>query len=795
MILNAFKSLLRALAVLRGARFLRPFWRMDDLVRRLAAGLAIAALVLAVWWLNGFDWLQLDVMNLGTRARAVPPCPNVVVVGIDDATLSRLGQLPWPRTRYAKAIQNLSAAGAESIALDMWFPEADDPAADDALRQAARKAGNVFLGLCFAEDKPRVKVTRSNSRLVQDVFREAHVNVIADSDGQVRRVPWEKHTLVERFLFMPVALAARHFGVKPEEVRAEQNALRIGDVRLPLETQPDGSGAFLLDLPDTADYFEENYISFRNVENGLFRPEQVRGKIVLIGQVIVGGGYADTWETARGRKFGVVLLSEVTQQILDGRGLIPAPKAWTCLLVLMLAVSGAFLFYPGRALLGLGAHLLLLAFIWAFFFFAIVRHGLVLEPAPLTAAVIGSLAVGMVRSLRRASHELVQDARAMEILRQLSETLVSSSGMPSIVTGKRPNVSQSFVLPGQTPQVLLQTIAQAVGARQGALFLPQEPEQGLTRIAALASDGPLPTTEFADRVNQRLFQGGGAFASSDPARDLAFDATPAPNTLLAMPLSFNGRVMGAVHLYGKHATEASSGERFTPADLRLVAIMAQQTMIGLENASLYEGMRGIFMSATLALANAVDAKDPYTRGHSERVLSYSELLARAVSLPPQDVESVKMAAVLHDIGKIAIPDKILHKPGRLTMEELDVVRTHPARGEAILAPLEELRPLRPGIRHHHERFDGKGYPDQLAGKDIPLHARIICVADAFDAMTSKRFYRNAKSLEEGLEEIARCSGTQFDPELAEYFIKALHKRASVSVLPQGVLHALTNYGR
>ena len=124
--------------------------------------------------------------------------------------------------------------------------------------------------------------------------------------------------------------------------------------------------------------------------------------------------------------------------------------------------------------------------------------------------------------------------------------------------------------------------------------------------------------------------------------------------------------MGAVHLYGKRATEASSGERFTPADLRLVAIMAQQTMVGLENASLYEGMRGIFMSATLALANAVDAKDPYTRGHSERVLNYSEQLARAMNLPPQDVESIKMAAVLHDIGKIAIPDEILRKPGRLT---------------------------------------------------------------------------------------------------------------------------------
>jgi HD-GYP domain-containing protein (c-di-GMP phosphodiesterase class II)/CHASE2 domain-containing sensor protein len=769
---------------------------MSDLFRRLAAGLAIAALVLALWQLHAFDWLQHDAMDLGTRARAVPPCRNVVVVGIDEESLKHLGQLPWPRRRYAKAIQALSAAGAESIALDMWFPEADDPAADDALRQAAQQAGNVFIGLFFAEEKPYIKVTRSNSRLVQGAMREAHVNVIADSDGQVRRVPWEKHTLAERFPFMPVALVARHFGAKPEEVRAEQNVLRIGEASLPLETQPDGSGAFLVDLPDTPDYFGENYLSFRDVvsdpaANGHFKPEQVRGKIVLIGQVIAGGGYADTWKTARGRKFGVILLSEVTQQILDGRSLIPAPKAWTFLMVLMLAVSGAFLFYPRHAMIGLGAHLFLLAFIWAFFFLWIARCGRELDPVPLTAAVVGSLAVGMVRSLRTASHELVQDARAMEILHRLSETLVSSTGMPTIITGKRPDVSQSFVLPGQTPQVLLQTIAEAVGARQGALFVSQQPRPGLMRIASLAGDGPLPAPEFADRVNQRLLRSGRAFASCDLKRDLALDAAPAPATLLVMPLSFKGQVMGAVHLYGKRSTEASPGERFTPADLRLVAIMAQQTMIGLENASLYEGMRGVFMSATLALANAVDAKDPYTRGHSERVFSYGEQLARAMDLPRQDVESIKMAAVLHDIGKIAIPDEILRKPGRLTAEEFDVIRTHPARGEAILAPLEELRPLRPGIRHHHERFDGEGYPDQLAGKDIPLHARIICVADSFDAMTSKRYYHEAKSLEEGLEEIARCSGAQFDPELAECFIKALSRRAPVPVLPQAVLLALT----
>ncbi len=795
MIVNAFKSLLRGLHVLRGAAVLRQIRLMDDMLRRLAAGLAIAGLVLALWWLNAFDWLQLDAMNLGARARSAPACPNVVVVGIDDASLSQFGQLPWPRKRYAEAIQKLSAAGAESIALDMWFPEADDPAADDLLRQAAQRAGNVFVGLCFAEEKPRVKVTRSNSRLVRGAIYEAHVNVIADSDGQVRRVPWEKHTLAERFLFMPVALAARHFGVKPEEVRAERNVLRIGEARFPLEAQPDGSGAFLVDLPDTRDYFEENYLSFRNVANGQFKPEQVRGKIVLIGQVIVGGGYADTWETARGRKFGVILLSEITQQLLDGRSLVPTPKPWTLLLVLALAVSGAFLFYPRHAILGFGGHLLLLAFVWAVFFFGMARYGRVLEPAPLTAAIFGSLTVGMIRSLRSAGHELVQDARAMEILHRLSETLVSSAGMPSIVTGRRPDVSESFVLPVQTPQVLLQTIAQAVGARQGALFVSRRAPPGLARIASLDGDGPLPTPEFADRINQRLFQSGRAFASSDTARDLAWNAAAAPATLLAMPLSFKGQVMGAVHLYGKCATEASSGERFTPADLRLVAIMAQQTMIGLENASLYEGMRDIFMSATLALANAVDAKDPYTRGHSERVLSYSEQLARAMDLPPQDVESIKMAAVLHDIGKIAIPDKILHKPGRLTVEEFDVIRAHPARGEAILAPLEELRPLRPGIRHHHERFDGRGYPDQLAGKAIPLHARIICIADSFDAMTSKRYYHNAKSPEEGLEEIARCSGAQFDPELAARFIKALSKRPAVPVLPQAVLRALTVYGR
>ncbi len=181
----------------------------------------------------------------------------------------------------------------------------------------------------------------------------------------------------------------------------------------------------------------------------------------------------------------------------------------------------------------------------------------------------------------------------------------------------------------------------------------------------------------------------------------------------------------------------------------------------------------LFLETIRTLAAAIDAKDPYTRGHSERVSSYSMAIARHLGLSQEQVFRIRTAAILHDVGKLGIRDGILNKPGGLTDEEFAVMRTHPAIGAQIMEPIRMLKDIIPGIRNHHETWDGTGYPDQLEGEAIPLVARIIGVADTFDAMTTNRPYQKAKTLEFVLDKMRAMSGTRFDPKVVEALLAAV----------------------
>ncbi|MBI1333529.1 MAG: diguanylate cyclase [Armatimonadetes bacterium] len=180
-------------------------------------------------------------------------------------------------------------------------------------------------------------------------------------------------------------------------------------------------------------------------------------------------------------------------------------------------------------------------------------------------------------------------------------------------------------------------------------------------------------------------------------------------------------------------------------------------------------------AAVKALAEAVDAKDEYTRGHSQRVAEYARSLAEACGSESGFVDLVFLTGTLHDVGKIGVPDAALKKPGRLTDEEFEMIKLHPALGEKIVRQIPELADALPGIRGHHERWDGRGYPDELAGETIPLVARILAIADTYDAMTSDRPYRKGLSVETALNAIEEGAGTQFDPDLAKVFVEAFRK--------------------
>lgn len=173
------------------------------------------------------------------------------------------------------------------------------------------------------------------------------------------------------------------------------------------------------------------------------------------------------------------------------------------------------------------------------------------------------------------------------------------------------------------------------------------------------------------------------------------------------------------------------------------------------------------------LRQTVEAKDPYTKGHSDRVSKYSVMLGRKLELSEEEIHTLEIGGYFHDIGKIGIPDSILLKESKLDDEEYSQIMNHPSIGAHILGDVEMFKDLIPIVLHHHERYDGRGYPSKLAGEDIPLLARIAAIADSFDAMTSKRSYRNALPLDVVIAEIERCSGTQFDPKIAAVFLEML----------------------
>ncbi|MBI4680118.1 MAG: HD domain-containing protein [Nitrospirae bacterium] len=186
-----------------------------------------------------------------------------------------------------------------------------------------------------------------------------------------------------------------------------------------------------------------------------------------------------------------------------------------------------------------------------------------------------------------------------------------------------------------------------------------------------------------------------------------------------------------------------------------------------------EELHELFIGALTSLSAAIEAKSPWTKGHSERVTEYALQTGKEMGLSEDDLEKLKIAGLLHDIGKIGTYDGVLDKPGKLTDEEYEMVKRHPKKGEDMLLPIKQLRHIIPWIKWHHERYDGKGYPDGLKGEGIPLQARILSVADAFDSMMAERPYRETPGKEKAIEELKRSSGSQFDPKVVEAFLRTL----------------------
>lgn len=271
-----------------------------------------------------------------------------------------------------------------------------------------------------------------------------------------------------------------------------------------------------------------------------------------------------------------------------------------------------------------------------------------------------------------------------------------------------------------------------------------------------------------DTVGSQVFTTGQNLLIDDTQSDPQMSNEPLTaadiRSLLAAPITWEGKVLGTLEVASRRPGQ------FDGQDRDLVSAIGEQMGVAIEKAKAYEELRDLSIGFITALVAAVEAKDPYTEGHSQRVAEEAAKLAREMGLPDQQRERLRLAALLHDIGMIGTPDAILHKEEALSDQEWEVVQAHAVRGADIVANIRGLRPIVPWIRGHHERHDGTGYPDGLAGKEIPLGARIVAVVDAFDAMISPRPYRSEHTEEEARKILSEGAGTQWDPTVVKAFL-------------------------
>ncbi len=246
-------------------------------------------------------------------------------------------------------------------------------------------------------------------------------------------------------------------------------------------------------------------------------------------------------------------------------------------------------------------------------------------------------------------------------------------------------------------------------------------------------------------------------------------------SFMSVPLKVKNKVIGVLNI-----NSSQEKKHFDDRDLKLLTILADQAAMRLDNIEMFNNLQSFYLEIVQALVGAIDAKDAYTYNHSDRAKKYAGKIASKINLPNAIVSSIEYAALMHDIGKIGIPDGILLKKERLTKEEMNFIRQHPSIGYKILSPVKFLASVAPIVLYHHEWFNGSGYPEGLSKEEIPLGARIVAVIDAYDAMTSDRPYRKALPVDVALEQLKIGAGKQFDPKIVDIFTSVVKEEQLVS---------------
>lgn len=370
-----------------------------------------------------------------------------------------------------------------------------------------------------------------------------------------------------------------------------------------------------------------------------------------------------------------------------------------------------------------------------------------------------------LRLVTALASQMASSIEKLRLYASMEQKIRELSTVNSIVTRVNSSINLKTVL-----DMVIDLLVETLEADSGSLLLFNN-ETGTLDIEVsrgFAQGPPISSFPLGHGVAGTVARTRKPALVEDTSQSNTYKITPGENPLsmVCAPMVAKDKLLGAICLERLIASRPS----FDKSNLELLVTLANAAATAVDNANLYRDLLNIYFETIQSLAAAIEAKDAYTHGHSRRVTEYSLALAGIMGCDNNTIDTIRHAALLHDIGKIGINESILLKPGKLTDEEFSTIRSHPVMGSRILESIDFLATVRAQLKHHHERWDGRGYPDGLKGEQIPLGARIIAVADTFDAMTSTRSYRSALDWTVARDEIVRCSGSQFDPRVVEAFL-------------------------
>jgi len=639
---------------------------------------------------------------------------------------------------------------------------------------------------------------------------QGHINVFYDSDLVARRVPAAIGAPDAPEMYLPLGIVAAmcYEGIPTESARLDQRWLTYGDVRIPLDSTGciminyhpfdkwvDMRPAELQDLAKKVAWLRTprfrapiRFYSYEDVLQDRVPEGAFKDAIVLIGQC-VWGSREDVHLTPEGSQFGVFVQAMLLHTALSRQFLRPVAPWKIVLAALLFSVTLGTLCFATRysgstystmcgGVLGVGLILALTLISVGF----LRRLGLVIDVSPFLLGVALNVTGGMAANSAMVTAEAVRRNEEIELLlaaaeRHAADWMQREHVEKELIPGASElGFSASFA--ARSPEIVAETFWRTVPCEGCLLYQPADEGDDVFReTVSLGFHVPSLRTQARRVADHIMVQRPRTYevltlTDKDPGSPLP-SLAPDVRALLVSPLLARGEVLALVFLVNKVSTHASPSREFTDTDIRLVAGLRYQAGALLENARRYRLEYAMFNGFAESMAKAVDVRDRYTHGHSNRVAELSRGIAQELGLSQAEQEIIHRAATLHDVGKIGVSDAVLNNPGKLTEEEFSLIRSHAAKGYEILRDAPSFAPLLGGIRHHHERYDGTGYPDGLIGESIPLIARIIAVADAFDAMTSDRVYRKAMPVWKAREELIRSAGAQFDAEVVQAMLRYL----------------------